>query len=399
MTQRQVVIWEPALKQLQTIQAGDSYLLDENTAITGTLDATGLINGRNPVQDGTKLDLLTVSLPIDLDILDINLIVVQAVTDFISVTGNINLDSVKAKTDQITVTQPVDLDTMEARVASLDASVVLMGTWDASLGTFPVSSYAGESWINTVEGTIDSQLFRKDDRIIALVDGASTIVYLANWLNQTYKGEVISVAGKKGIVVLTETDISDLQTYLLPTDINSIGKLDNIVGESLLIAEDIDSITKLNALMADLGVDLGNFLLPDGSNFLLPDGISQLMFATTSILIDNSDIRLSDTRVPKWQINGGLTAYATGGQANATELVASKCNVCTTCATLYDSFKCPTAVAEQVVMFTNRGATACHLYPNVSDAIEANGPNNPILVNPYATLTLLAIDTTNWIQI
>lgn len=118
----------------------------------------------------------------------------------------------KTKLGHITVTQAVDLDTIESRVNSLDSAVVLQGSWDASAGTFPGggAAEAGYSYIVTVAGTVDGVAFSINDRLLAVVDNASTGTYASNWLKLDYTDQVLSVAGKTGAVTLVAADITDI---------------------------------------------------------------------------------------------------------------------------------------------------------------------------------------------
>lgn len=102
------------------------------------------------------------------------------------------LNAITAKTNFLTVTAATDLDSIRARVADLDASVVLRGGWDASAGTFPGggSAQAGDSYQVTVAGTVGGVDFSVNDRIIALVDNASTTVFSPNWLKADYSDSV-----------------------------------------------------------------------------------------------------------------------------------------------------------------------------------------------------------------
>jgi hypothetical protein len=210
MAHKQLVGYNPTTKQLEEGQTGDHLASAIAVQFDLTLDVTGLVNGRDMVADGTKLDLATM-------------------------TAATNLDTMRTQLGYVTVTQPVDLDALETRVNALDASVVLMGVWDASIGTFPVSTKAGESWIISVAGTVAGIPFAVDDRIVALVDGASASVYTGQWHKLDYTDAVNTVAGKTGTVVLVEADITDLQSYLLPTSIDSLSKLNALVGETLLV--------------------------------------------------------------------------------------------------------------------------------------------------------------------
>lgn len=132
-------------------------------------------------------------------------------------------DAEKTKVGHISVTQAVNLDVMEARINELDASVVLKGEWDASIGDFPdslnttpalgVAIKSGMSWIVSVGGTVGGIEFKANDRVVALIDNASNTVYTGNWHKADYTDAVLSVAGKTGAVTLVEADITDLGNY------------------------------------------------------------------------------------------------------------------------------------------------------------------------------------------
>jgi hypothetical protein len=92
-------------------------------------------------------------------------------------------------------------DTTLAAIAALGGPLVFQGAWDASAGTFPgtVNRKKGWTYVVTVGGTVGGQLFEVNDRLVALVDNASTTVYAANW----YRLEadlVQSVAGLTGTI-------------------------------------------------------------------------------------------------------------------------------------------------------------------------------------------------------
>lgn len=131
-------------------------------------------------------------------------------------------DAEKDKVGHLSVTQAVDLDAIETRVNELDASVVLKGVWDASAGTFPGagSAQAGWSYIVSVAGTVDGQSFAANDRIVAIIDDAATGTFAANWHKLDYTDEVVSVAGRTGAVVLTQSDIAGLTDALNTLDAN-----------------------------------------------------------------------------------------------------------------------------------------------------------------------------------
>lgn len=99
-----------------------------------------------------------------------------------------------------------ELADLIARVADLDASVVLRGSWDASAGTFPGggTAQAGSSYIVSVAGTVGGVAFGIGDRAIAITDNASTTVFASNWFKADYTDQVLSVVGLTGAVTATQ---------------------------------------------------------------------------------------------------------------------------------------------------------------------------------------------------
>lgn len=137
---------------------------------------------------------------------------VQAFSSVLAATTASFTTAQETKLGHITVTQAVDLDAIETRVNALDAAVVLIGSWDASAGTFPGSgsAQAGWSYLVTVSGTVDGVAFSNGDRIIAIADNASTTTYASNWYKADYTDAVSSVAGRVGNVTLAVADITDM---------------------------------------------------------------------------------------------------------------------------------------------------------------------------------------------
>ena len=113
------------------------------------------------------------------------------------------------KVGHITVTQAVNLDTMESDIAALEQAVVLKGLWDASAGTFPGggTAQAGFSYIVSVGGTVNGIEFNANDRLVAILDNASTTTYASNWHKLDYTDAVLSVAGRTGAVTLVKGDV------------------------------------------------------------------------------------------------------------------------------------------------------------------------------------------------
>lgn len=82
-----------------------------------------------------------------------------------------------------------------------------------------------------------------------------------------------------------------------------------------------------------------------------------------------------------WAFNDSLTAYATGGQANATQLGFGE-NIVTTCATNGDSVKLPlgAAIGGVQVFVKNLGAASLNVFPPVGGAINALAANTAVAV-------------------
>lgn len=164
--------------------AGDTYAVTPLTAFA-----------RSILDDADEATFkATVNLEIGTD--------VQAHSSILDATTASFTTADETKLDYITVTQAVDLDSIETRVNDLDAAVILRGTWDASSGSFPGggTAQAGDSYIVSVGGTVDSVPFTADDRIIAITDNASTTTYAANWHKADYSDLVQSVVGQTGAV-------------------------------------------------------------------------------------------------------------------------------------------------------------------------------------------------------
>jgi len=110
---------------------------------------------------------------------------------------------------------------IQTQIDALSGAIVLKGTWDASASTFPGggSAQAGWSYIVSVGGTVDGEVFVVNDRIVAITDNASTGTYAGNWHKLDYTDAVLSVFGRTGAVVAVDGDYSQsLVTGLKTSD-------------------------------------------------------------------------------------------------------------------------------------------------------------------------------------
>ena len=90
----------------------------------------------------------------------------------------------------------------------------------------------------------------------------------------------------------------------------------------------------------------------------------------------------------------GITAFATGGQASATQL-QFRLNEISTVATTGDSVKLPTAATGLFVTVINNGANACDVFPSSGDNLGA-GVDTAVSLASGSNITYAAYNATNW---
>lgn len=95
------------------------------------------------------------------------------------------------------------------------------------------------------------------------------------------------------------------------------------------------------------------------------------------------------------QTTTGITAFATGGQASATQLSTYYNNI-TVCATAGDSVKLPTAAVSTVCIVKNNGNASLNVFPNTDDCINALAANLAVAVPINAEVKFVAKDATTW---
>ena len=263
----------------------DYITLDGQDIVRGQIDLTTDVTGDLPITEGgtgasdagTARTNLGVAIGSDVQAWDADLDAIAAAGNgtVLAATTASYTTADETKVDYLTVTAATDLDAIRSRVDGLDAAVVLQGTWDASVGTFPGSgtAQAGDSYIVSVGGTVDGVVFVANDRIIAITDNASTTTYAANWHKADYTDAVASVNGEVGAVTLTTDNVSEgTNKYVSATDVTNLGNLSGTnTGDVTLAAGSLDYITISGQVITrnaiDLGADVtGNLLTIDGGD-------------------------------------------------------------------------------------------------------------------------------------
>tara|TARA_B100001245_G_scaffold236398_1_gene227183 strand:+ start:2093 stop:3337 length:1245 start_codon:yes stop_codon:yes gene_type:complete len=241
-----------------------------------------------------------------------------------TVTGS-ELNGIKTKTDNITVTQAVDLDAIETRVNSLDAAVVLSGSWDASGGSFPGggSAQAGESYIVSTGGTVDGVEFNANDRIVSITDNASTTTYASNWLKLDYTDEVLSVNSQTGAVVLDADDIDDTSTtnkFVTAADITKLGNLSGTnTGDEQTATTSAEGVVEL-ATQAEAQAKSAS------NRALTPASVADFARKYTGLIGDNSNTSIAVT-------HGLGSQYVTAQVYDASSNAQVECDVTLTSGT------------------------------------------------------------------
>lgn len=90
-----------------------------------------------------------------------------------------------------------------------------------------------------------------------------------------------------------------------------------------------------------------------------------------------------------------ITAFATGGQTNATQL-SSDYNIITTCATAGDSVKLPAAASGREITVFNSGAAALAVFPGSGDTINSGSANASVTVPVSGVAVFRGLSASAW---
>lgn len=204
---------------------------------------------------------------------------------------NAYTDAEKTKVGYISVTAATDLDAIRTRVNGLDAAVVLMGSWDASTGSFPSSTNSGETWIVSTGGTVDGVDFNTGDRILAITNEASSTTYAGNWLKLDYTDEVLSVNGQTGAVSLDASDIDPVtnRNYVTDAQLAVIGNTSGIN-----TGDEVDATTTTKGIV-ELATTAEAEAKTDSSRAVTPAGLASFARKYTGTIGNGSNTSIAVT--------------------------------------------------------------------------------------------------------
>ena len=247
--------------------------------------------------------------------------------------------------DMITVTDDGDGSvTVDVDLGDLTSAVIIKGGWDASVGSFPGGGTAliGWSYQVTVAGTVDGVNFSINDRIIAIVDNASTTVYAANWLHADYSDVVPEAPingtsyGRKGAawasVLATAVEVETVldayygdtiwRTHL--TDAEVVLAVDTDLGTTSWKTSDYDFSIRFGGTPAASEVmdifEVGREVTfpADLSGSVGSVGVSPT--ATFAIEVKDDGTKIADISIS----TGGVFTFTTVGNTAKTVAVSSK---------------------------------------------------------------------------
>ena len=221
---------------------------------------------------------------------------------------------------------------IQTQIDALSGAVVLKGLWDASVGTFPGGGVAQSGWsyIVSVGGTVDGEVFVANDRIVAITDNASTTVYAANWHKLDYTDAVLSVFGRTGAVTATDGDYSQsLITGLKTSDSPQFAAVNigaatdttlarvsagvvSIEGDNIMTVASADTVTGTKTLSTTADIKLGSAATDKCAiqlnNAALNDeswsGI--IIAATAGATLAVGDLCYLNTAASEWLLTDGI---------------------------------------------------------------------------------------------
>ena len=204
-------------------------------------------------------------------------------------------------------------------------------------------------------------------------------------------------------------------TGALTFNLDGVGS--NFLGDQLFLHLNADGTDRVLTLGTFLSATSTTFTVPanktlvfmftfDGTNFnfnilkttaAITDTVAESTPAA-GVTVDgvlHKDGATTTTAINTYASATGITAFATGGQASATQL-SKEFNEITTCATANDSVKLPSCSAGLNCIVKNNGATACAVFPTTGDSIDTAAANASVVLQPGELVHFRGVDNTVW---
>lgn len=434
MAQRDVLILNESVPQIQVPQAGDTYRLGKDTDIVGNATVSGTLNGiviallGTALQPGANVSTLTNNLNWADDLTGAE---IKALLFALADTNNYD-DAAKAQVDQLA--GPATQGEAEGgtnntkwmtplRVAQAIAvfSAGLLNKYDAVTNPGPTNDIndgysVGSIWMNQAT----SEVYRCIDNAAATavwikttltVDELATVAVSGDSDDLTEgvvkllmtSGERTKLAGIETGATADQTGAEIKALYEAQADTNAftdalLTKLNGI--EALADVTDAVNVEAAGALMDSELTDLAGVkavtistLQPKPTEGAFVDGDKTKLDGIESGA--TADQSAGEIEALLYTVTTGITAYAGGGQANAVELT-TRYNHVGTVATTADSVKLPAAAAGLVRTVVNKGANAMDLFPGSGDDINGTGVDTAVSVAAGSSVTVWCADATNW---
>ncbi|AVR43784.1 hypothetical protein C7S20_00020 [Christiangramia fulva] len=171
------------------------------------------------------------------------------------------------------------------KLAAISNPILLKGQWDPNSGAFPSNVKAGWSYIVSGTATVDGIEFGIKDRIIALVDNASTTTYADNWFHDDYSDTSY------------QSELTTAGTKATPVDADIFGYL-NSAASNILV----------KFTWANIKTALENFFNPKYQKIKADYGTVQNLFDNQSEQFTNEQYTILDAT--GW--NDGTTTITSG---------------------------------------------------------------------------------------
>lgn len=210
--------------------------------------------------------------------------------------------------------------------------------------------------------------------------------------NYSYKVTYVTNFGETGASAASNVVAAAASSSMIVSSI-PVWTDNNVISRKLYRTTAGGSTYFLCATIADNSTTTYTDTLADGS---LPS--TQPPAASTADSLQTVNGYISFQRPIQVSVTNGITAFAGGGQANAT-LLFSQANILSTVGTAGDSVILPLLNSNLIgltIEVKNNGANSANVFPASGQTINALSANTALAVAATANNTFRAVSATNW---